>query len=723
MAINNRIQYKFRSDRGTYYRITIIDTQSSTSTLYDDVFANDEGFKLTYETNDDDRFTGLIPSKVSIGFYIDDNSGNGNPLNIISIINAIRGSDYKRWQLKIENSANDSTYYLFWAGNFLNDINAEQDISLPREIKLTAICGLGALDNIPFNNDIAYSFSAYYTCYRYVFNSLTVDVDTENNWGSTDVFIRTVVDWTPYPASRTSSRDPLNISRFLASAYAPIDNNGVRKPKTAFNLLNDICKVFGARLFLSNGKWTFIQVNTYEEMISSNQVFRDYYKTNNGGTFTPNNYGTYTENKSEDGTNIQRLSGNDFDELAVLKEANMTYEMFRSYDLVPINVKRFRNSGNITVPAVNNSLVAWNGWHSVGNGFNTDGDIYGVNDLNLVNDDALISFDLGEITQIDGQTIRFKRTFNRAFNGTPGQFNSIFSGLGSILFYHRFKLVGTSSTVYARSTYTIGGAAAWTSNDLFGNAPGYGVPYTFMGYVPAPANFFVLDFETEEVPFAGDLFFECYAKIYTGYGTTDEPTTGTQITTPADQQKIYIFSAPESAEDQLIQAYINGESTSQQFFRTTQNISNGATYEVGEVLIGTGPLSAQGAISYFDHSAGSYDNGNVATWVAYGTGTGKKISQLLLNQIMIGQHNGATIFNGSLKILTHNVTSSGYKFNNGILLDNKLYIPYQCSFIANKDTWQGEWYEINTSAPTLTDSLEALSLNNNTNNSSSTNSW
>jgi hypothetical protein len=60
MAIDNRIQYKFRSDRGTYYRLTIIDTLSSTSTLYNDVFANDDGFKLTYETNNDDRFTGLM---------------------------------------------------------------------------------------------------------------------------------------------------------------------------------------------------------------------------------------------------------------------------------------------------------------------------------------------------------------------------------------------------------------------------------------------------------------------------------------------------------------------------------------------------------------------------------------------------------------------------------------------------------------------------------------
>ena len=163
------------------------------------------------------------------------------------------------------------------------------------------------------------------------------------------------------------------------------------------------------------------------------------------------------------------------------------------------------------------------------------------------------------------------------------------------------------------------------------------MPYTFLGYNPAPSNFFELDFETEEVPFGGDLFFECFAKLYHNYGSSD-PDTGTEVTTASDQQKFYIFSAPENADDQLIQAYVNGESTSKRFFRTTQNISNGVTYEVGEVFIGTGPLAGQGRISVYDFDTSAYDNGNVATYVAYGSGTGKSISNLLLNQIMIGQN-------------------------------------------------------------------------------------
>ena len=719
MAIDPRIQYRFRSDRGTYYRITIIDTISSTSSLYDDVYANEDGFKLTYETNDDDRFTGLIPSKVNFGFFIDDDSGDGNPANITSIVNSIRTSDYKKWQLKIETSINDSTYYLFWAGNLLNDINVEEDISLPREIKLTAICGLGALDNIPFNEDIGYNFNIKYTCYRYIFNCLTNDIDTENNWASDDRFIRTVVDWTNSQIPRNNSTDPLNQTRFQASAYAPVDDNGIRKPKTAFVLLNDICKVFGARLFLSEGKWTFIQVNTYELMNSSDQFYRDYFKSNNGNTYTPDFYGSFSLNKTEDGVDLQRLAGNTFDNLAIMKEANTTYEMFRSYDLVPINIAG--NAGTNT--PVNNSLIAWNGYHTAGSGFVTDGGIYGIND----NTGDFNRFDLGEVTQLDGQTIRVVRKFNRAFDGTHTDFSNITGPTNAtVLFYHRLKLDdGAGNVVYARSTYTNGGLATWTSNSVFGNAPDYNSPYSFMGssqlFNALPSNVFTLDFETDIVPFSGDLSFECYAKVFYNYGSND-PLTGTEVTTLADQQKFFIYSAPENAADQLIQAYINGTSTSKQFFKVTQDISNGITYEVGELLIGSGPsATAQGALSCYNGS--SWDDGTNTSWVAYGTGTGKKISVLLINEIIEGQNDGASIFNGKLKILTNNVATNGYKFNNGITIDSKFYIPYQCTLIANKDTWDGEWYEINTGTPTLTDTTEGLTLDNTTNNTSSTNTW
>ena len=713
MAIDTRLVGEFQSDRGTYYKVSIIDTQSSTATEYDVEVAGN-GFDLTYQTDTDDRFTGLIPSEVKFTMFVNDPNNSAKQ----SILDSIRTSEYKRWQLKIESSTNGTTYSLFWAGNLLNEINPEADESLPRQFTLTAICGLAALENIPFNEDVNYVFTASYSCYRYIYNALNIDINTDNNWATDDRFIRNMVDWTNSQIPRSNGTDPLNNTRFLAAAYAPVDNNGVRQPETAFKLLNQICKAFGARLYLSEGIWYFIQVNTYEEMDSSDQYYRDYKKGNNGGTHSPDFYGTIDLNTSEDGTNITRLAGNKFDYLGILKEATLNYEMFQSYDLLPLTVTNASGTSN----TVNNSLVAWNGWHSTGLGFNTDSGIYGINDLSTSSHYA--SYYMGELELLDGQTIKVTRTFNRAINATYSNWG--FTDNQSILFYHRLKLDdGAGDVRYARSTYTNGGLAQWTTNDVWGNAPSYAVPYSIFGdsglFNATPINEFILNFETAQVPIGGDLYFECYAKVYYDYGnSTDVAEDGTEITSATDQAKLYIYSAPESSNIQIFQSYIDGESTSIQKFVTSQNITNGLTYEVGDLQIGSGPTATNvGRLQCYNNT--SWDDGTNITWEAYGGGSGKAISKLLLSEIMAGQNEGARVFDGALKILTYNVNTYGYKFHNAITIDSSLFVPYQTTFIANQDTWQGEWYEINTNTTTLTDSVEAETID--TNNTINTNSW
>ncbi len=691
MAIDTRLVGEFQSDRGTYYKVSIIDTQSSTATEYDVEVAGN-GFDLTYQTDTDDRFTGLIPSEVKFTMFVNDPFNSAKQ----SILDSIRTSEYKRWQLKIESSTNGTTYSLFWAGNLLNEINPEADESLPRQFTLTAICGLAALENIPFNEDIAYDLNLAFTCYRYVFNSINTDINTDNNWATDDRFIRTMVDWTNSQIPRNNATDPLNNTRFIAATFAPVDNNGTRQPETAFKLLNQICKAFGARLYLSEGIWYFIQVNTYEEMDGADQFYRDYKKANNGSTHTPDFYGTIDLNTTEDGTNITRLAGNKFDYLGILKQAKVSYEMFGSYDLLPSTITNASGTNN----TVNNSLVAWNGWRSTGAGFNTDSGIYGVNDLSTSTDFA--SFYMGELVLLDGQTIKINRTFNRAINDTYAGWG--FTDNQSILFYHRLKLDdGAGDVRYARSTFTNDGLAQWTTNDVWGNAPDYNVPYTIFGAtelfnatpnVNNDLGSFVLNFETAQVPIAGDLYFECYAKVYYDYGQNDADT-GTEITSATDQAKLYIYSAPENSADQIFQIYINGESTSKQIFITSQNIANGLTYEVGDLLIGSGPTGTNvGRLQCYNNT--SWDDGTNITWVAYGAGTGKAISKLLLNEIMAGQNEGARVFDGAIKILTNNVSTNGYKFHNAITIDSSLFLPYQTTFIANEDTWQGEWYQIQT---------------------------
>ena len=117
----------------------------------------ENGFDLTYQTDTDDRFTGLIPSEVKFNVLI---------TNIFqqAVVNEIRVSDYQRFQLKIERSTNGSSYSLYWVGNILNDINNQKDEAFPRSFTLTAICGLSQLSEIDYNDNIPYlDISTYET--------------------------------------------------------------------------------------------------------------------------------------------------------------------------------------------------------------------------------------------------------------------------------------------------------------------------------------------------------------------------------------------------------------------------------------------------------------------------------------------------------------------------------------------------------------------------------
>ena len=700
----DKIQYGFTSDKGTFYRITVIDTDPSASpTLFTNPLADSNGFELTYETEDDNRFTGLIPSMCKIGFFVKEVSSG-----VFNNVDSIRISEYGRWQLLIENSTTDSNYQTFWVGNLLNEINSEKDASAPTFIQLTAICGLAALKDIPFNNTTPYGdLDSRFSPFRYIFNSIINDIGTTNNWSSTDILIKTVVDWTNSVIPRNAQTDPLVFSRFKATAYAPIDDNGIRRPKTSFKLLDDICKVFGARMFLSNGKWQIIQVNTYYQMSSSAQFFREYTKGNSTPHTTPDNSGTYQNDLKTEGIGeIVRFNG-DFDQLGILKQADITYDTLRSYDLSPEGKNITTSAGTNTAP--DNALVAWNGYVTNSDGFVTNSNIYGVN-ANTIN---FASYELGSVSAGFDQSIRVNRVFNRAFLGTDSDFTNIVGSTGGgqakVIFFHRLKIDdGAGNQRFTRTNYLGNSLTTWTTNDYYGIQPVF-APIADFSTVnfnarpsPNPSSFFILNFETAEIPLTGTLFFECFAQMYTNYTFSESPQEdGTEITNGAETVKFYIFSAPENTDEEMIQVFVNGEQTTKSVFGVSQNIENGLNFSIDEVFFGTGPNSAADGALQSSANGTTFDDGTNQTWVAYGSGSGQNILKLLIEEVIKGQVNGAKIFNGSLKILSDNVNTNGYKFNNAIRIDSDIYLPYQCSFNANKDTWSGQWYQTNIGSPTL----------------------
>ena len=110
MAREKKFELSFSSDSSVYYRLEIYDNEATNNTYYTPDLSS-RGFDLTYQTEDEDRFTGLIPSELVFDMLITSNTQQ-------SLINDIKASVYGRWQIGVYRSDDDSTYNLFFYDSF-----------------------------------------------------------------------------------------------------------------------------------------------------------------------------------------------------------------------------------------------------------------------------------------------------------------------------------------------------------------------------------------------------------------------------------------------------------------------------------------------------------------------------------------------------------------------------------------------------------------------------
>lgn len=695
MAVVDRLTGEFRSDSGVYYKMTIVDNNSpSSSTSVIDIAEN--GFELTYQTDTDDRFTGLIPSEVKFDILVGSSFEQ-------AVVDEIRISDYQRFQLKIERSTNDVTYNLFWVGNILNDINSQKDEAFPRSFSLTAICGLSQLSEIDYNENISYLDISTYQTLELIRNALKIQIGTEAIWSASDTYFYSIVDWTNDLIPRVGNVDPLLYTRFNPFAFATVnEETGKIKRQTAFELLNGICKAWGARMFQANGYWHFIQVNSYFYMGSIVDVFyRRYAKS---GSQLGSGIIDYT--KSE-GSTYRKLAGSDTDSLPILRKVFAKYDTIKAYDLPFIEYQY----GTQTPVAFdeddgNKPIITWNGY--------ADGvNLVTSTDYDIANTSAnRLSIKLGDVTQIDGATINISRLFSNAYNGTSSDFTTNFGvSWTDITHFLRFKLVGSSSTKYCRPVG--GNASDWTTSELWGIAPsypGYGTFFTGVGAEVDTLNQseYLCQFETPELPFDGTLYLETYCRIFRNLAYLNNDANVLIAPTDTGADKIFIYSKPDVDETQNLQYYVNGASVAGQIFSSSNTpggvlINNGTDYNVDDLYFGSGPDAA--AIGKIESYNGSlWSNSINPTWESYGSGTDLFFTQLLVDEIMKGQISGAEVFNGSIKVTD---TSAFYYFNS-IEIDGNKYLPYQVTFNANQDTWSGEFYQINLRSSTTGSSTEII---------------
>lgn len=695
MAREKKFECSFRSDRGVYYRLDIYDNEATNDTYYTPDLSV-RGFDLTYETDDKNRFTGLIPSDLKFDLLITSNAQQ-------SLINEIKISIYGRWQVGLYRSTDDVSYELYWAGNILNDINPEQDLDFPREFTLTAVCGLSNLQDIEFNEGVGYDTPSTFRCLQYFRNAFINQIKTNTFFASNDRFIRTFVDWNNDGIGHQSDRDPLVYSRFNFMAFVELDEDGTKKYSSTFDLLDSICKTFGMRCFFSNGDWRLIQVNYYDSWESPNTHFYRYYNLNNPVTGAPDFHGS-TSSVVTEGTTYKRLGGGDFDYLPVLKEVRANYDRLKTFNLPFL---WYSNNGDETTQFEPNfnEIPLWNGYRY--NNLTYSGVGFDINNSKTDNFTAY----LGSVNANDNSSLRFNRDIKLQgldeFLPTSGVQNNL-----QVKIQLRFRLVGASDTKYA---FIRDGVEQWHDITDFANS------YTFTSESLNINNLnsnltYNINCETLNIPFDGDLYLDGYAAIYYNlYQSALSIESAIEVVeATTDSDNIICFSPPVYSQNGGIQYLVDGELSNLELYIAKNAfggtpIDTGVIYEVPNLFIGSSP-NGVGRLETYNFTTLSWDAFD-PTWKAFNTGTGTRITQLLVEQILKGQNKGARIYNGQIK--TTDTSILPYYF--GIVIDGTTFVPYQATFNGNLDTWSGEYYEIalNSTGQTISVGVDTgLEVNN-----------
>lgn len=681
MARDRKFLLQFQTDNGTFYKIEVFNNDSSDSTQYTPNVGAD-GFSLTYQTDTDNRFTGLIPSQVTFDIFLENDAQR-------AVVNNINTKAFGTFDMAIYKSTDDLSYDLYWAGVLLNDVSNEKDIGYPQKVTLTAIDGLATLKDKPFNENVGYATPSSFQVIAYFLNAFRLQIPwTDNYIAANEDLIFTYVNWSTDESTYVSNRDPLNFSRFNFMTFVEVDeDDGTKEYKDTFFLLDSICKSFCVRCFFSEGTWHIVSVNNYDNWKSPNtNFFRKYV---NSSSVNPSTNGTTSKTLAE-GTTIKRF-GADFGMLPILKQVRAKYSNLTPYDIPQITYNN--NSDTSTdYEFSSNEIPIWNGFRF--NNVNYTGSNY---DFNRASNDALI-IDLGNVATVSGSGLLINRNFVQTTT-TAISFSDV-SGANNLiktLLALRFRLVGTSDTYY----YPLSpNNDTWFTTDIFPITQTIGPSYN---------NFINVNIQTEELPESGQLFFEAYARCFynnfAGVPTGVNAIEITESTSTADPTKILVYSQPEFNEEQGFKYTLNDEVISDKFFIAINSpsgtaISDGVKLELDDNFFGTGPTSgAVGRLETYNYTTSAFDDGTNATWKAFGSGSGVEFTQLQVNQVLKGQMQGAKIFNGSLKITDK---TNQYHFINGIEIDSTMYAPYQVTYKANEEVWSGVWYEIDLSTDTQT---------------------
>ena len=328
---NPKLFSEFRSSHGSFYLIEIWD-EDYTGTTPDQFNVTSNGFELNYSGQTDNVYSPIIGSSVSFGMYVENSATNAFLSNIkqyqqdryfVKIWKGeFDGEDANTWYntTKVSDDGlvmnfspdEEQVVYLdfHWGGYIVQDIIEVEDVSQPYVLNIQATDGISKLSNTQCGT----SFFRQST--NQFINALD-QVGVLGIYGSEHPVLAVVSNWWAEEMTYNANNNSLDETWVDFHAFDTIDEQGNYTNKNWFEILSQICTIFGLRFYYSNGQYRLEQLFTRDSV----SMIEHRYKKDK----TKIDSASVSYNKTIDQTsNKARLSGNIFNFLPAVNDVAIT---------------------------------------------------------------------------------------------------------------------------------------------------------------------------------------------------------------------------------------------------------------------------------------------------------------------------------------------------------------------------------------------------------------
>ena len=337
MAFQKQFKTSYYSYNGWEYYMEIwVNTTAGTITT-SEVKLGTGGPIISYDTDNEDRFSPIISSNCVIPLVIESSIQE----TFVKQLREVYNERDVYVHLYRATEAQHSTVKPLWSGFVLMDLSSTPDEFYPYDFKITAVDGLGLLKDIDFVKPTTRRANEYIQADMYYGPGrftywlkeilLKTGASTTVEGSSQDYEFTTAINWYESLMPNTSqSTDPFYITKCSVGMFHTKTDDGVYEVTNCYEVLKELLKHWGARITYWKGQFWIVQIPEYITPDSGTYINPDNVNTrtyDKSGTFigSSDNLGDsywtrYQLNIGDIDGGIQKLTGTNVNYLPQIRE-------------------------------------------------------------------------------------------------------------------------------------------------------------------------------------------------------------------------------------------------------------------------------------------------------------------------------------------------------------------------------------------------------------------